>query len=179
MEQLVQQLKVILGTNFNLYFKSHSFHWNIEGENFVEYHTYLGEFYQKVFTNVDTIAEKIRMLDSYAPTGLSRIMELSAIEETDNIPDDKGMFTQLKTDNDKMIIQSKPLISELKNYIATGSSYQAKVGHHDDLTSATLLAIRMMAVLKDWDPRIYNSFNQAEDIEDYEAPMPIFVSSNY
>ncbi len=82
-------------------------------------------------------------------------------------------------ENDKMIIQSKPLISELKNYIATGSSYQAKVGHHDDLTSATLLAIRMMAVLKDWDPRIYNSFNQAEDIEDYEAPMPIFVSSNY
>jgi len=107
MEQLVQQLKVILGTNFNLYFKSHSFHWNIEGENFVEYHTYLGEFYQKVFTNVDTIAEKIRMLDSYAPTGLSRIMELSAIEETDNIPDDMGMFTQLKTDNDKMIIQIK------------------------------------------------------------------------
>lgn len=107
MEQLVQQLKVILGTNFNLYFKSHSFHWNIEGENFVEYHTYLGEFYQKIFTNVDTIAEKIRMLDSYAPTGLSRIMELSAIEETDNIPDDKGMFTQLKTDNDKMIIQIK------------------------------------------------------------------------
>jgi starvation-inducible DNA-binding protein len=107
MEQLVQQLKVILGTNFNLYFKSHSFHWNIEGENFVEHHTYLGEFYQKVFTNVDTIAEKIRMLDSYAPTGLSRIMELSAIEETDNIPDDMGMFTQLKTDNDKMIIQIK------------------------------------------------------------------------
>ena len=107
MEQLVQQLKVILGTNFNLYFKSHSFHWNIEGKNFVEYHTYLGEFYQKVFTNVDTIAEKIRMLDSYAPTGLSRIMELSAIEETDNIPDDMGMFTQLKTDNDKMIIQIK------------------------------------------------------------------------
>ena len=89
--------------------------------------------------------------------------------------------SRLKTmiENDKMIIQSKPLISELKNYIATGSSYQAKVGHHDDLTSATLLAIRMMAVLKDWDPRIYNSFNQAEDIEDYEAPMPIFVSSNY
>ena len=31
MEQLIQQLKVILGTNFGLYFKSHSYHWNIEG----------------------------------------------------------------------------------------------------------------------------------------------------
>ena len=36
-----------------------------------------------------------------------------------------------------------------------------------------------MAVLKDWDPRIYNTFAQAEQIDDYEAPMPIFISSNY
>ena len=49
----------------------------------------------------------------------------------------------------------------------------------DDLVSATLLALRMMAVLKDWDPRIYSTFTQAEDMEDYEAPMPIFISSNF
>jgi hypothetical protein len=82
-------------------------------------------------------------------------------------------------ENDKMLVHSKPFISELKNYVATGSSYQAKVGHTDDLISATLLALRMMSVLKDWDPRVYNTFVQTDDIEDYEAPMPIFISSNY
>jgi hypothetical protein len=82
-------------------------------------------------------------------------------------------------ENDKMIVHSKPLVSELKGFVATGSSYQAKSGMTDDLISATLLAIRMMSVLKDWDPRVYNTFNQAEDLEDYEAPMPIFISSNY
>ena len=89
--------------------------------------------------------------------------------------------SRLKTmvEGEKMSVSSKPLISELKNYIASGSSYQAKPGASDDLISATLLAIRMMAVLKDWDPRIYNTFNQAEDHEDYEPPMPIFISSNY
>jgi hypothetical protein len=89
--------------------------------------------------------------------------------------------SRLKTmiENDKMVIHSKPFISELKNFVATGSSYQAKSGQSDDLISATLLALRMMAVLKDWDPRIYNTFTQAEEMEDYEAPMPIFVSSNY
>ena len=89
--------------------------------------------------------------------------------------------SRMKTmiENDKMIIHSKPFLSELKNYVATGSSYQAKLGQTDDLISATLLAIRMMAVLKDWDPRIYNTFTQAEEIDDYEAPMPIFISSNY
>ena len=89
--------------------------------------------------------------------------------------------SRLKTmiENDKMKIRSKPFISELKNYVATGSSYQAKLGQTDDLISATLLALRMMAVLKDWDPRIYNTFTQAEQIEDYDPPMPIFVSSSY
>jgi hypothetical protein len=89
--------------------------------------------------------------------------------------------SRLKTmiENDKMSIISKPLLSELKGFVATGSSFQAKSGMTDDLVSATLLAIRMMAVLKDWDPRVYNTFNQAEQDEDYEPPMPIFISSNY
>ena len=89
--------------------------------------------------------------------------------------------SRLKTmvENDKMLIRSKPLLSELKGFVATGSSYQAKSGMGDDLVSATLLALRMMDVLKDWDPRVYNTFTQAESMEDYDAPMPIFVSSNY
>jgi hypothetical protein len=89
--------------------------------------------------------------------------------------------SRLKTmiENDKMIVHSKPFISELKGFVATGSSYQAKSGMTDDLVSATLLAIRMMAVLKDWDPRIYNTFTQAEHEDDYEPPMPIFISGNY
>ena len=89
--------------------------------------------------------------------------------------------SRLKTmiENDKMAIRSKPLITELKGYVATGSSFQAKSGLTDDLISASLLAIRMMAVLKDWDPRVYDTFNQAERDDDYDPPMPIFISSNY
>ena len=89
--------------------------------------------------------------------------------------------SRLKTmiESDKMVVRSKPLISELKGYVATGSSYQAKSGMTDDLISAVLLALRMMSVLKDWDPRVYNTFNQTDDYEDYEPPMPIFVSTNY
>jgi hypothetical protein len=78
-----------------------------------------------------------------------------------------------------MTIHSKPLISELKGFVATNTSYQAKVGMTDDLVSATLLALRMITVLKDWDPRVYDTFNQAEVDDDYDPPMPIFISSNY
>src|SRR5210317_569398 len=54
--------------------------------------------------------------------------------------------SRLKTmvENNKLEVNSKPFISELKNYVATGSSFQAKLGTHDDLISAMLLAIRMI-----------------------------------
>jgi len=80
-------------------------------------------------------------------------------------------------ENDKMEINSKPFVSELKNFVATGSSYKAKTGHTDDLISAALLSIRMIDVLKDWDPRVYNTFTSVDHGEDYETPMPIFISS--
>ena len=105
MEQLVQQLKVILGTNFGLYFKTHSFHWNIEGADFVQYHTYLGDLYTALWTNTDIIAEKIRLLRAYAPTGISRMIELSAVEENTGIPPAIEMLRELQQDNMRMITQ--------------------------------------------------------------------------
>jgi starvation-inducible DNA-binding protein len=104
MEQLIQQMKVILGTNFGLYFKSHSYHWNIEGPNFNDYHAFLNGFYNAVWANTDLIAEKIRMLGAYAPTGLSRMLELSDVEETSTIPEALQMLADLRDSNDRFII---------------------------------------------------------------------------
>jgi starvation-inducible DNA-binding protein len=104
MEKLIEQLKTILGTNFGLYFKAHSFHWNVEGPNFNDYHAFLGAFYTQVWGNTDLIAEKIRMCGAYAPTGLDRMLELCDIEDNENIPSAIGMFTRLKSDNDRFII---------------------------------------------------------------------------
>jgi hypothetical protein len=88
---------------------------------------------------------------------------------------------RLKTmiENDKLIIRSKALVSELKAFVASSSSFQAKPGHSDDLVSALILTLRMMSVMKDWDPTVYNTFSQIEQDDDYEMPMPIFVSSSY
>jgi hypothetical protein len=76
-----------------------------------------------------------------------------------------------------MTIKSKPLISELKTFVATGIGFNAKTGEHDDLVSSTLLAIRMAAVLADWDPKIYEKM--AEKITEDQMPMPIFISTGF
>ena len=89
--------------------------------------------------------------------------------------------SRLKTmiENSQLKINSKPFISELKNFIAVGASFKAKSTEGDDLVSAMLLVLRMLAVMKDWDPTIYNTFVQIEAEDDYDLPMPIFVSSNF
>ena len=105
MEQLIQQLKVILGTNFALYLKSHNYHWNIEGSNFPQYHDFLNGFYNEVFAQTDLIAEHIRYLDSYTPGSMERFLELADIKEAvDVVPLAMVMMSELKEDNDRFII---------------------------------------------------------------------------
>jgi len=77
-------------------------------------------------------------------------------------------------ETNKMKIHSKPLISELKNFVATGVGFSAKGKQSDDLVSSCLLIVRMAAVLADWDPKIYEKM--AEQVQESEMPMPIFIS---
>ena len=82
-------------------------------------------------------------------------------------------------EEEKLTINSKVLISELKTFIAAGVTFKAKDGQHDDLVSALLLIVRMSVVLADWDPKVFESISVNSDgDEDWEAPLPIFVSSN-
>ena len=79
-------------------------------------------------------------------------------------------------ENKKIKINSKPLISELKGYVAKGTSFSGKTGMTDDLVSSLLLAVRMIMMLQDWDPAIYEKMRE-EINEDLLAPMPIYVSN--
>ena len=76
-------------------------------------------------------------------------------------------------ENDKMVVHSKNLISELKTFVASGQSFSAKPGEHDDLVSATLLICRMIGVIAGWDQKLYTRLK--DNIEEEVAPMPIFV----
>ena len=132
MEPLIQQLKVILGTNFVLYLKAHNYHWNIEGSNFPQYHSFLDNFYNSVFAQTDDIAEHIRYLDSYAPGSLTRFLELSAIEEATTVPDAHTMFITLKNDNDNYIIQLRAgiIVAEEFGEPAVSNFLQDLLGKH-------------------------------------------------
>jgi len=98
---LTDNLKQVLATSFVFYLKAHNFHWNTEGPNFPQYHSFLGDLYNEVFDNaIDKTAEFIRSLDNYAPGSLTRFAELSAIADQTKIPRAELMMAELLADND-------------------------------------------------------------------------------
>jgi len=71
-----------------------------------------------------------------------------------------------------MTIYSKSLISELKTFVASGGSYAAKIGDHDDLVMGSLLIVRMLQTLSDFH---YDLEEQIRDHAEYIAPLPFFA----
>jgi starvation-inducible DNA-binding protein len=133
METLIQQLRTILGTNFGLYFKAHSFHWNVEGPNFNDYHAFLGLLYNAVWLNTDLIAEKLRMLGVYAPPSIARMLENCDIStDAIAIPDARMMFMELKVDNERLIthLRAGIVAAEGANEPAIGNFLQDLLDQH-------------------------------------------------
>jgi hypothetical protein len=79
----------------------------------------------------------------------------------------------------QMKLRSKTLISELKTYVAAGITFKAKTGQHDDLVSALLLAVRMIMLLQDWDPSIYDKMRDHTGLEEHDLPLPIYITSGF
>jgi hypothetical protein len=79
-------------------------------------------------------------------------------------------------ESSKLSIKSQSFISQLKTFIAHGTSFRGKNEEPDDLISAMLVAIRMIMQLQEWDPTIYDTMHDYVN-EDMELPLPIYVSS--
>ena len=81
MEELVAAMRIVLANTFVMYFRSHSYHWNVEGVEFSQYHEFFGDLYTDVYESVDPIAELLRKLDEYAPVSLDELFKYKTLQE--------------------------------------------------------------------------------------------------
>jgi starvation-inducible DNA-binding protein len=102
---LVNRMRIILADAYILYFRSHNYHWNIEGSNFPQYHKFLDDVYNELFERLDHIAEQIRTLGAYTPTSFREMINISNLNDsaTIGVPSAESMFSQLLSDNEKYI----------------------------------------------------------------------------
>ena len=117
---LAEDLKVLLASVNALSIKVQYFHWNVEGDNFPQYHEFFGNLYEEIYSSVDKIAEYIRTLDTYTPGSLTRYAELTIIQDQLKVPRAELMFAELFEDNNKMI--------DLLNHCFASASQENKQG---------------------------------------------------
>lgn len=75
-------------------------------------------------------------------------------------------------ESQKMTLNSRSLITELKNFVALGGSYQAKIGETDDLVTSSLLVVRILQQLSSFD---YTLDQHIRDHDEIIEPMPFFA----
>jgi starvation-inducible DNA-binding protein len=102
MDELVKAMKIAFASENVYYVKASSFHWNIEGPNFPQYHELLNTIYNEVYNARDDFAENIRKLGSYALGSNSSYIKYSAIQESNEVPEPQAMLAELLADSEKI-----------------------------------------------------------------------------
>lgn len=100
MLEMLQTLKKLLADTVALKYKAQGYHWNVEGDDFEQYHALFGKIYDSLDDSIDPLAEWIRILGDYAPFKLSRFVELSSVVETNVTSDPMQMAADLKMNHD-------------------------------------------------------------------------------
>jgi starvation-inducible DNA-binding protein len=133
MNDLIEEMKVSLASNFSFYLKSHNFHWNVEGVNFPQFHSFFEGIYTDAWNAVDGLAEHLRTLGAYAPGSYARYSDLSIIKDEVNIPTAMSMVLKLTADNEALIGQltKTQALAEKENKMGLANYLQERIDAHE------------------------------------------------
>ena len=102
MEKLFKQLSDAQASLFILFQKTWVYHWDVVGPDFHQLHTLFGEQYNTMFEEIDTLTEHMRYLGMKPVSTLTRIVEVSVINEANSSINANEMITELRDDNMKI-----------------------------------------------------------------------------
>jgi starvation-inducible DNA-binding protein len=100
---VIEPLRKALAATWAFYVQSQTFHWNVEGPEFLPLHEFFGQLYRDAQWTTDDLAERLRTLGTKAPTSPEEIGKDSGITFADTVPDAKGMTEKLAGDNERVV----------------------------------------------------------------------------
>ena len=100
---LGDDLKILLATEYAFVIKTQYFHWNVEGPDFGQLHTFFNTIYEDVNEAIDPTAEFIRAIGEYTPGSFERFVDLSQITGQTKVPRARLMLQELLADNQTML----------------------------------------------------------------------------
>lgn len=109
-EKIAEGLSDILADTYRLTFKTHAYHWNVEGPLFYSIHNLTDGQYENMFKAADTLAERIRAIGQLAPSTMSAVIGNSVIEDNDPNPSAGEMCKILAADHERVAHRLHALI---------------------------------------------------------------------
>ena len=100
---LTDDLKTLMADSVTMYFVAHGYHWNVEGQDFSQYHSLFADIYKDVYSAIDPLAEDLRKLGEYAPFTLSKFIDLRTVESKEVDPTPKAMAKALLKVNEGVL----------------------------------------------------------------------------
>lgn len=97
-EKIARALNNYLADATVVYFKTHAFHWNIEGSHFYSLHLMFEKFYEAIWASLDEVAERTRALGFKTPPNFVELLNLASIKESGPSLDSYEMLTILHED---------------------------------------------------------------------------------
>jgi starvation-inducible DNA-binding protein len=97
-------LNTLLADEYVLYTKTRNAHWNVQGPNFIELHTFFETQYDALDIIIDDVAERIRALGHFALGTLGDFKSLSRISEHNHdFTDAQNIIKTLMEDHEAVI----------------------------------------------------------------------------
>ncbi len=110
---ITSMLSVVLADSVLLYTKTRKFHWNVNGQSFMELHKLFESQYNQLEEAIDEIAERINKLGSPTIGTMKEFLNIGNIKESPGkYPDQKTMLTELLKDHETIIIALRKNIDE-------------------------------------------------------------------
>jgi starvation-inducible DNA-binding protein len=113
MNETTASAQVVLANTFLMYFKAHSYHWNVEGKDFPQFHDFFGDIYEDLYGAVDPMAENIRKMHEYAPRNLDEMYRYKTIDCANAATTIPEMLHDLLIANEETIISLNKLFGLL------------------------------------------------------------------
>jgi starvation-inducible DNA-binding protein len=96
-------LNTLLADEHILYTKTRNYHWNYEGDNFMEMHKFYEGQYGELAEMIDEIAERTRMIGHHAEGRLKDFLNLTRLLEQDYTTDQNEQVKNLSDDHETIV----------------------------------------------------------------------------
>ncbi|MBS1933925.1 MAG: DNA starvation/stationary phase protection protein, partial [Bacteroidetes bacterium] len=112
LQTVANELQKLLADEYVLYTKTRNYHWNVEGENFMEMHKFFESQYEELDDIIDEVAERIRKIGHHSEARLKDFIELARLDEPAYTNDQSKQLKNLLSDHETIIKALRKNITE-------------------------------------------------------------------